>query len=203
MSIFQISEYLSELPRELEADAIDYPWSIISIINELVQKAIQNLDSDYIIDQGIAVHRTALVEPGAILKAPMIIDANTRIGANTYFREGVFIARSVNIGPGCEIKSSIICNASAIAHLNYIGNSIIGSRVNFEAGAVAANHYNERDNKYISVLYKGNLLETGVKKFGSLVGDDSKIGANAVLSPGTLLDKNSIVKRLSLVEQVG
>jgi acetyltransferase-like isoleucine patch superfamily enzyme len=73
--------------------------------------------------------------------------------------------------------------------------------VNFEAGSIAANHYNERISKRISVLYKSEIIDTGVEKFGSLVGDNSKIGANAVLSPGTILEKNTIVKRLELIEQ--
>ena len=107
----------------------------------------------------------------------------------------------MKIGAGCEIKQSIIFSETAIAHFNYVGNSIIGSNVNFEAGSVAANHYNERKDKTISVLYNGNVIQTNVEKFGSLVGDDSKIGANAVLSPGTILSKNSIVGRLELVEQ--
>jgi UDP-N-acetylglucosamine diphosphorylase / glucose-1-phosphate thymidylyltransferase / UDP-N-acetylgalactosamine diphosphorylase / glucosamine-1-phosphate N-acetyltransferase / galactosamine-1-phosphate N-acetyltransferase len=89
-----------------------------------------------------------------------------------------------------------------LAHFNFIGNSIIGSNVNVEAGAVTANHYNERADKQIEVLYKGEIIKTNTHKFGALIGDGCKIGANAVLSPGTLLVKNTIVKRLEMVEQV-
>lgn len=99
-------------------------------------------------------------------------------------------------------KNSIIFSNTTIAHFNYIGNSIIGKNVNFEAGSIAANHYNERENKKISVLHDSQIIETRSEKFGSLVGDHSKIGANAVLSPGTLLMRKSIVKRLELIEQV-
>lgn len=74
--------------------------------------------------------------------------------------------------------------------------------VNFEAGSIAVNHDNEREFKKISVLYNAQIIETNSEKFGSLVGDNSKIGANAVLSPGTILIRNSIVKRLQLVEQI-
>lgn len=202
MTMLQISEYISSFPEIFSIDDALAPWEITSNLNELVKKAMLLLDHEFVIKNGIAIHNTAKVEQGVSFHGPVIICANCRIGANAYFREGVFIDRAVNIGPGCEIKSSIICSESAVAHLNYIGNSIIGNRVNFEAGSIGANHYNERENKAIRVKYKGKLMETGVTKFGCLVGDDSKIGANAVLSPGTILDKNSIVKRLSLVEQV-
>jgi bifunctional N-acetylglucosamine-1-phosphate-uridyltransferase/glucosamine-1-phosphate-acetyltransferase GlmU-like protein len=127
---------------------------------------------------------------------------NCRVGANAYFREGVILDKSVKIGAGCEIKTSFICSNTAIAHFNYIGNSIIGHDVNFEAGSIAANHYNEREDKEISVKVGGEIIQTHSKKFGALVGDGSKIGANAILSPGTILEKNSIVKRLELIEQV-
>ena len=103
---------------------------------------------------------------------------------------------------GVEIKSSIISNNSAVAHFNFIGDSIIGENVNFEAGSITANHFNERENKEIFVKIDDNIINTQVVKFGSLVGDFSKIGANSVLSPGTILKKNSVVKRLELIEQI-
>ena len=151
---------------------------------------------------GIAIHATATVESGAVLKAPIVIGADCFIGAHAYLRGGVFLGNSVKIGTGCEIKTSIIFNNTAIAHFNFIGDSILGSNVNFEAGAITANHYNEREDKMIPVVYHSAILQTGVNKFGSLVGDYCKVGANAVLSPGTLLLPNSIVKRLELVNQL-
>jgi len=177
------------------------PWEITDNLKEIIHKQLLQLGDDYEITNGVAVHKTAIVESGAVLKSPAIIGFNCVVGANAYFREGVYLDHSVKIGPGCEIKNSIICSGTAIAHFNYIGNSIIGRNVNFEAGSIAANHYNERTSKRISVLYQSEVIDTGVEKFGSLVGDNSKIGANAVLSPGTILDKNTIVKRLELVEQ--
>ncbi|MCC9072144.1 LpxA family transferase [Flavobacterium sp. F-65] len=178
------------------------PWNITDNLKEIIEKTIPNLDDTYTINNNIAIHKTATIEDGVTIKAPAIIGENCYIGAHAYFREGVYLGNAVKIGPGCEIKNSIICSATAIAHFNYIGNSIIGSNINFEAGSIAANHYNERDIKKISVLHNDKIIETGSQKFGSLVGDNSKIGANAVLSPGTILKKNTVVKRLELVEQV-
>lgn len=177
------------------------PWEITDNIKEILHKMISHLGKEYKIEDGIAVHKTAIVETGVVIKSPFIVNKNCYIGANAYFREGVYLDNAVKVGPGCEIKSSIICLETAVAHFNYIGNSIVGKYVNFEAGSIAANHYNERASKKISVVHNANTIETGTEKFGSLVGDNSRIGANAVLSPGTILKKNSIVKRLELVEQ--
>lgn len=177
------------------------PWEITDNLKEILHKMISHLGEAYKIEDGIAVHKTAIVEKGVVMKSPVIVNKNCYIGANAYFREGVYLDNNVKVGPGCEIKSSIICAETAVAHFNYIGNSILGKYINFEAGSIAANHYNERAYKKISVLHNSNIIETSTEKFGSLVGDNSRIGANAVLSPGTILKKNSIVKRLELIEQ--
>lgn len=178
------------------------PWEITNQLKDLLEELIPTLSNDYRIEDGVAIHKTAIIETGVIIKRPAIIGENCFVGAHAYFREGVYLDQHVKVGPGSELKTSIICSNTAVAHFNYIGNSIIGRNVNFEAGSIAANHYNERLDKRISVLHNGKIIETNSEKFGSLVGDDSKIGANAVLSPGTILNKGSIVKRLELVEQV-
>src|SRR5690606_219070 len=125
------------------------------------------------------------------------------VGASAYLRGGVYLAPGVSVGPGCEVKSSVIFHDSHLAHFNFVGDSIIGSRVNLEAGAVTANHYNERSDQSIVVVFSSGMINTGVTKFGSLIGDDTKIGANAVLSPGTILYPGTVIKRLQLVDQAG
>ena len=178
------------------------PWEITPSISSLITKKILDLNTDdYAITGRIAIHRTAVIENGAILKGPLIISGNCFVASHAYLRGGVFLGEGVRIGPGSEIKSSIIGNHSAMAHFNFIGDSIIGEHVNFEAGALIANHYNERSDKTIWVQVNGSRTNTGSIKFGALVGDNSNIGANAVLSPGTLLPMESVVKRLELIEQ--
>ncbi len=193
--------FFEDFPIPVDPANANKPWQITNNLKPNLEHIVSGLGGNFNINEGIAVHKTAKIEAGVTLNRPLIISEGCIIKANAYFREGVYLASHVSIGPGCEIKSSIICENSAIAHFNYIGNSIIGKNVNFEAGAIAANHYNERKNKVINVSYNGNIIETQVTKFGALVGDGSKIGANAVLSPGTLLAKNTVVKRLALVDQ--
>ena len=178
------------------------PWAVTSNLPGILNELMLHLDDNYEIINGVAIHKTATIESGAILKAPAIICENSFVGSHTYIRGGVYIAKSSSIGPTCEIKTSLIFCNSSIAHFNFIGDSIIGNNVNFEAGSLTANHYNERVNKVISVIDDSVIINTGVNKFGSLVGDNSKIGANAVLSPGTVLMPGTIVKRLELIEQI-
>lgn len=180
----------------------EMPWEITKKLAGILEQLISGLDANFILKDGIAIHKTATIETGVVLKAPVIIGENCFVGAHAYFRGGVYLGKSVSIGPSCEIKSSIIFSGSSVAHFNFIGDSIIGKNVNFEAGSITANHYNERENKRIFVRYKSEIVNTGIEKFGSLVGNNSKIGANAVLSPGTLLEMNSVIKRLELVEQI-
>ncbi|WP_228520526.1 DapH/DapD/GlmU-related protein [Flavobacterium sp. CSZ] len=202
ITIMLIDHFIENFSKTFTNLSPSEPWNITNDLKAIIEKMILNLGDDYIIQDNIAIHKSATIENNVTIKKPAIIGKNCYISANAYFREGVYLDQSVKIGLGCEIKSSIICSNTAIAHFNYIGNSIIGRNINFEAGSIAANHYNERANKKISVLYDAKIIETNSDKFGSLVGDNSRIGANAVLSPVTILVKNSIVKRLELIEQV-
>lgn len=193
-----ITHFYTHFPDQKEM----LPWEITQYMASIIFKKIQELNpDDFTVTGGIATHKTAIIEKGAILKEPLIISENCFVASHAYLRGGVFLGKGTRIGPGCEIKSSIIGEFSATAHFNFIGDSLIGDHVNFEAGALIANHYNERSDKSIWIQVNGMRTNTGAIKFGGLVGDHSKIGANAVLSPGTILPHGSVVKRLELLEQ--
>lgn len=200
--MIKINQFIQRFPQLFAGQTNKLPWEIVKELSGIILQLITHLDDEYEIHEGIAIHKTATIENGAVLKAPLIIGKHNFIGSNVCLRGGVYLDEEVTIGTGCEIKTSILFNHSAVAHFNFIGDSIIGSYVNFEAGSIAANHYNERENKTISVVYGSTVINTGVSKFGALVGDHSKIGANAVLSPGTILQPGSIVKRLELIDQL-
>jgi bifunctional N-acetylglucosamine-1-phosphate-uridyltransferase/glucosamine-1-phosphate-acetyltransferase GlmU-like protein len=199
--MMRIDHYISSFSKYFEQHDRQ-PWNFISDLDKLIKDKITSLGKDYIIKDNMAIHKTAFIDENVILKAPIIIGDHCFVGANSYLRNGVFLANNVLIGTGCEVKSTLVFGHSAIAHFNFIGDSMIGQHVNFEAGSITANHFNERKDKTIFVKSHGLIINTKIQKFGSLVGDHSKIGANAVLSPGTILDKNSVVKRLELIEQI-
>lgn len=200
--MISISDYIASFASVFPSMEKLMPWHITSQLPETISSLIEKLDSNYIIRDHIAIHNTAVIETGTIIKAPAIIHANCFVGAHAYLRGGVILEANVIIGPSVEIKTSIFCSHSTAAHFNFIGDSIIGSHVNFEAGSIVANHHNDRIDKMIRVKTGNGLVETGVVKFGALVGDDSKIGANAVLSPGTILLPGTLVKRLELIQQI-
>ena len=179
----------------------DHPWNVVASIIPLLQQTIRTLKSEYRVINDVAIHKSANIEEHVTLKGPIIISAGCFVGAHAYLRGGVFLGEKSIVGPGCEIKSSLIMSSSALAHFNFVGDSLLGSYVNMEAGSIIANHYNERLDKTIHVWINNEKVQINSTKFGALVGDHSKIGANAVLSPGTILSPNSIVKRLELVEQ--
>lgn len=192
-------QYIEKI-EELTLGKYKTPWEITEKIIELILEKQKTLGDDFEIKDGIAIHKTATIEQNVVLKDPIIIGANSFIAANCYLRGGVYIGSDVKVGPSCEIKQSAIFDNTSLAHLNYAGNSIIGSNVNIEAGAVLANHFNEREDKTIVLNIDGfkNILPS--KKFGAIVSDGTKIGANAVTYPGTFLDKNSVVERLTLIK---
>ena len=196
-----LDHFIQRFSNLFPAQAGSEPWEIVQNISEILNQNILELGSEYKIEDGIAVHRSAIIEPGAVLKRPVIIGKQCFVGSNAYLRGGVYLVSGVSLGPNCEVKSSLIFPNSSLGHFSFIGDSIIGNHVNFEAGSLTANHYNEREDKSIWVTFNSVSRDTGVEKFGALVGDGSKIGANSVLSPGTLLMPNTIVERLSLVEQ--
>lgn len=200
--MIRIDDFIKHFSATFTAIANLQPWEITKNLEEIIRNKIAGLDDNYVVKDGIAIHRTATIEDRVILKAPVIISENCFIGANAYLRNGVYLGKASSVGPGCEVKTSIIFNDTEIAHLNFIGDSIIGSNINFEAGSITANYFNERTDKGISVWHQSVIIKTNVEKFGSLVGDNCKIGANAVLSPGTILTPGTVVKRLELIEQV-
>lgn len=177
------------------------PWDIANDIETLVFKLQESLNDEYSIENRVAIHQSAEVHPSAIIKGATFIGPNCIVAPHAILRAGVILFEQVTVGSSCEIKSSLILNGTAIAHLNYVGNSVIGQNVNIEAGAILANHFNERQTKMISVKVDGRTIETGVEKFGALIGDSSRIGANAVTAPGTILPKGSVVSRLQLIDQ--
>ena len=194
-----VKNFLVHFPNEETV----MPWELVANIQTVVQQKIKTLSPDFRVAQGIAIHKKAQVEENVTLKGPIIINEGCFIGAHAYMRGGVFLGENTVVGPGCEVKSSFILSVSSLAHFNFVGDSLIGSYVNMEAGSVIANHFNERLDKTIFVVINKKKTAINGTKFGAFIGDHTKIGANAVLSPGTILSPQSIVKRLELVDQGG
>jgi NDP-sugar pyrophosphorylase family protein len=177
------------------------PWRLTGAIAQIVSGRLARLGRDYRVKGDIGVHETARIEEGAVVKGPAIIGPSCFIAACAYLRGGVFLEEGCIVGPSAELKSSFMFKGSKLAHLNFVGDSILGEDVNCEAGSMIANHRNELDDKRIKIAFQGRVVETGVDKFGALIGDGVRLGANAVVAPGALILPGTIIERLQLVDQ--
>jgi len=198
--MINIEEYISDFYKAFPENDETMPWTFISRLPEILVRMIGRLDNNFIVQNDVAVHRSATVDSTAVVRGPAIIDENAMVGCYALLRSGTYVGRKSIIGAHGEFKNSIIMNGSACGHFNFVGESLVGSNVNLEAGAVLANHFNELKDRNVKVKIGSELIDTGVVKFGSMIGDGSRIGANAVLYPGILLPQNSVIERLQLLK---
>jgi NDP-sugar pyrophosphorylase family protein len=177
------------------------PWELVTRAPDIVAQLLKELpQDDFEIRGDIAIHKTAIVEAGAVLKGPLILGARCFVASGAYLRGGCWVGEGCTFGPGAELKTSFVFPGTKLAHFNFVGDSVLGSGVNLEAGSIVCNYRNERDDKQVQVRIDGKLVATGCDKFGALIGDQSRIGANAVLAPGAILQPGSIVRRATLFD---
>lgn len=163
---------------------LQYVWGVLPKLAEYVKGQLPK-------GKNVVIGEGTIVEEGAFVKGPAIIGRNCSIAHGAYIRENVILGNNVHIGHGVEVKKSIIVGKSAIAHLNYIGDSIVGSNINIGGGAKTANF--RLDGKNVQIKIGTDTIDTGLIKFGAVIGDESRIGVNAVLNPGTILGKGCFV----------
>jgi UDP-N-acetylglucosamine diphosphorylase / glucose-1-phosphate thymidylyltransferase / UDP-N-acetylgalactosamine diphosphorylase / glucosamine-1-phosphate N-acetyltransferase / galactosamine-1-phosphate N-acetyltransferase len=203
-SPLRLADYVATLPASQLAPFAELaPWELTARSREIVARLVAAAGDGYAVADGVAVHGTATVEPGAVLKAPAVIGPGCAVAAGAYVRGGCWLAERCVLGPGAEVKSAFLFAAARLAHFNFVGDSILGADVNLEAGAIVANYRNERADPAVVLRVGGRRIETGVTKFGAVLGDGARVGANAVIAPGAVLPPGAIVPRLGLVDQGG
>jgi NDP-sugar pyrophosphorylase family protein len=195
--LIRLADYIANLAQSPLAPWADLaPWALVAQAPAVVRQMLAELPADdYRVHDEVAIHRTAIVEPGALLKPPLIIGAHCFIASGSLLRGGCWVDEHCIIGPGAELKTTFMFSGSKLAHFNFVGDSVLGHGVNLEAGSIVANYRNERDDKEVLVRVDGVLQRSGCDKFGALLGDQCRIGANAVLAPGALLVPGSVVGR--------
>ncbi len=195
-----LSDFIDSVEASpINAWAASEPWEITANSESIVRQLLAALPpGEFRVDGEIAVHRTATVEIGAVLKGPLILGPRCFVAAGAYLRGGNWVAEGCTFGPGAELKSSFVFAGTKLAHFNFVGDSVLGRDVNLEAGSIICNYRNEREAKEVFVRVGGELKHTGCSKFGALIGDHSRIGANAVVAPGAVLEKRAIVRRGTL-----
>ena len=170
-------------------DRVDYPWEVLSLIKDYILEIIPTLDSDYIkLKDDVYVHKTVKIEEGAYINGPTIICENSVIRHNAYIRGSVIIGKNSVIGNSTEAKNSILFDKVECPHFNYVGDSVLGEHAHLGAGVILSNV--RSDKKEVN----------GLRKCGSVLGNNAEIGCNSVLCPGTIIGENSSVYPLTMVK---
>ena len=177
----------------------EYPWEALPEIKNFILELIKELDKNEFkeIKENVWVHNSVSVAPSALIEGPTIICKDSEIRHCAYIRGNAIIGEGCVIGNSCEVKNAIIFNKSQVPHFNYVGDSILGYHAHMGAGSIVSNL--KSDGKNITVKDGEEKMETGLRKFGAIVGDNVEIGCNSVLNPGTVVGKNSNVYPLARV----
>lgn len=180
---------------------VNYIWEVIPKIKNYIIELGESLDiSNYSnIGDNIWIGSNVNISDKATIIGPCIIDDNTEIRPGAFIRGNVIIGKGCVIGNSTEIKNSILFDGVQVPHFNYVGDSILGYKVHLGAGVIISNLKNDKSN----VAVKGiENIDTGLRKFGAVIGDNVDIGCNSVIFPGTIIYPNSSIYPLTRVRGV-
>lgn len=181
---------------------ITYPWEALPKIKDFIIQLGNTLDESEYEKKGedIWIAKSAVVAETAYIKGPTIIGKNSEIRHCAFIRGNVIIGESAVVGNSTELKNVILFNKVQVPHYNYVGDSILGYKSHMGAGSITSNV--KSDKKLVVVKNQTEKIETGLKKFGAMIGDEVEIGCGSVLNPGTVIGKKSNIYPLSSVRKV-
>ncbi len=192
---------LFDLSRTLAGDYLArfaYPWQALDGIKDLILALGPALGDGYEERAPqVWVHETAKVAPTACLGAPCIIGPGTEVRHCAFLRGSALVGADCVVGNSVELKNVILFDRVQVPHYNYVGDSILGYRSHMGAGSITSNV--KSDKTPVTVKNEGEIIETGRKKFGAILGDLVEVGCNSVLNPGTVIGPRSNVYPLSCV----
>ena len=179
----------------------DYPWQALKGIKDLILALGPTLGESYVeVSPAVWVHATATVAPTAYLGAPCIIGAGTEVRHCAFIRGSALVGENCVVGNSVELKNVILFDNVQVPHYNYVGDSILGYKAHMGAGSLTSN---VKSDKTLVVVKSGEeKLETGLKKFGAMLGDHVEVGCNSVLNPGTVIGRNTNIYPTSCVRGV-
>lgn len=179
-----------------------YPWEALAHIGEFILELGKKLPKDKYeeISENVWVHKTANVYKSAYIKGPAIICKDAEIRHSAFIRGNAIVGEGVVVGNSTELKNVILFNKVQVPHYNYVGDSILGYKSHMGAGSITSNV--KSDKKLVVVKDGIDKIETGLKKFGAMIGDNVEVGCGSVLNPGTVVGKNTNIYPLSSVRGV-
>ena len=183
-------------------EKLEYPWEVLPKISEFIIELGNNLDKEIYEEkqENVWVAKTAKIAPTAYIKGPAIIGENAEIRHCAFIRGNAIVGNNAVVGNSTELKNVILFNNVQVPHYNYVGDSILGYKSHMGAGSITSNV--KSDKKLVVVKNGKEKIETGLKKFGAMIGDNVEVGCGSVLNPGTVIGKNTNIYPLSSVRGV-
>lgn len=178
-----------------------YPWEVLPKIKEFVRALGPTLDPDEYDHpaEDVWIHKSVKRYPNVYIEGPTVICAETELRPGAFLRGSVLVGKACVVGNSTELKNCILFDHVQVPHYNYVGDSILGSYAHMGAGSICSNVKSDKTN----VVVRGDLpIETGLRKFGAILGDYVEVGCGSVLNPGTVLEPHVSVYPLSNVRGV-
>jgi bifunctional UDP-N-acetylglucosamine pyrophosphorylase / glucosamine-1-phosphate N-acetyltransferase len=187
---------LSQTEHAALFDGCQFAWDAFNKIEaylaaNLKPALLNKCEGQAYIGENVFIGEGTLLEDGVMIKGPAIIGKNCKIRHNAYFRENVIVGDNCVVGNSSELKNSILFNNAQASHFNYVGDSILGHKAHLGAGVKISNFKMFPGN--ITVEKDGAPFDTGLRKFGALLGDGVEIGCNAILNPGSIIGRGAVV----------
>lgn len=182
-------------------EGITYPWELLPKIKDYILKLGPTLPTERFEqrEENIWIAKSAKVAPTACINGPCIIDEEAEIRHCAFIRGNAIVGKKAVVGNSTELKNVILFNQVQVPHYNYVGDSILGFKAHMGAGSITSN---VKSDKTLVKVHADSELETGLKKFGAMLGDGVEVGCNSVLNPGTVIGKNSNIYPVSCVRGV-
>ncbi len=194
-NLFNLDETIT---KEL-LNSVTYPWEALPKISAFILKLGETLsEEDYDkCGEDIWIAKSAVVAPTAYIHGPAIIGKSAEIRHCAFIRGNAIVGEGAVVGNSTELKNVILFNKVQVPHYNYVGDSILGYKSHMGAGAITSNV--KSDKTLVTVKENGNIVETGLKKFGAILGDEVEVGCGSVLNPGTVVGSHTNIYPLSMV----
>ena len=182
----------------------EYPWEALKEIGYLIKKLGPHLDPDIYEKRGdnIWIARSAKVWPTVSVTGPCIIGERTEVRQCAFIRGNALVGDDCVVGNSTELKNVILFNHVQVPHYNYVGDSILGFYSHMGAGSITSNVKSDKQLVVVKDYETGEKAETGLKKFGAMLGDHVEVGCNTVLNPGTVVGRNTNIYPVSCVRGV-
>lgn len=180
-------------------EGLDYPWQALPKIGDFIMKLGPTLPKDEYDQVGddVWIAKSATVFPSAYVHGPAIIGKEAEVRHCAFIRGNAIVGEGAVVGNSTELKNVVLFNKVQVPHYNYVGDSILGYKAHMGAGSITSNV--KADKMLVKVSAGGERMETGLKKFGAMLGDNVEVGCNAVLNPGTVIGRESNVYPTSMV----